>query len=262
MNVKKLLPPILVDLLLRSGFAGNRFKHGYGSWDEAKSKCTGYDSEIITESILSSARLVRDGKAVYERDGVVFDEVQYSWPLLSALLGTPLKDRTLRVLDWGGALGSSYRQNKDLLKASGLSISWTVLEQTHLVDIGNSEFTNEELKFVRDVTAFFPRDFDVVLFASTICYLDNYSEVLNQAVSLNPTRIIFDRTPESKTLSDLIGIQRIGRAIYKANYPIRSFAKSALAEFLKPNYELLSEWESDLQPDPQTIAKGYVFSLS
>ena len=258
-NIREFLPPILIKALLRLGFGGNKFRHGYSNWEEAKSQCSGYDAQSITETVVSSSRAVRDGQAAYERDGVLFDKIEYSWPLLAALLGTPRKGDLLRVLDWGGSLGSTYRQNQELFSLSGLDVKWTVIEQGHIVDIGLKEFQTKNLTFVANPDDLSGQPFDVVLFASSICYLENPSLAIQQAVVLNPSRIIFDRTPESNTESDLIGVQKVGSGIFKASFPVRSFANGSLQKMIGDEYALVADWISDLQPDPQTVAKGYVF---
>jgi putative methyltransferase (TIGR04325 family) len=244
---------------LRLGFGGNKFKHGYSSWDEAQANCSGYDAQSITDTVVSASRAVRDGKAAYERDGVLFDKIEYSWPLLAALMGTPRKGNELRVLDWGGSLGSTYRQNKELFFLAGLDVQWTVIEQSHFVEIGLKEFQTKELTFVANADDFSGKGFDVVLFASSICYLENPSVAIQQAVGLNPSRLIFDRTPESKSKKDLIGVQKVGSGIFKASFPVRSFASGSLQKMIGAKYSPVADWVSDLQPDPQTVAKGYVF---
>ena len=258
-ELRELIPPAAINLLLRLGLAGNRFKHGYSSWEEAAASCNGYDAKEISHQILESSRAVRDGFSAYERDGVLFNEIQHSWELLSALLGTPRKGPLLRVLDWGGSLGSTYRQNRDLLHAAGLEIQWTVLEQKHLAEIGSSEFSNPELSFISDATELLAENFDVVLFASSICYLESPEEAIHEALRLEASRIVFDRTPHSKGTRDLIGVQRVGKRIYRAGYPIRSFSDGSLGKIIGDGYSLVCEWKSIFQPDPQTIAKGLVF---
>jgi putative methyltransferase (TIGR04325 family) len=258
-QLRDFIPPVGINLLIRLGLAGNRFKHGYSSWGKAAAKCTGYDSKSIFGQVLNSSRSVRDGFYAYERDGVVFDQIQHSWELLSALLGTPRPGSSLRVLDWGGSLGSTYRQNRDLLHAAGIQIHWTVLEQPHLSEIGSNEFSNPELRFISDLAEVFEEQFDVVLFASSICYFESPNEAITAALMLRPARIIFDRTPHSKTNKDLIGVQKVGSGIYRASYPIRSFAEGSLGQIIGDGYFLVCEWKSQLQPDPQTVAKGLVF---
>ena len=158
-----------MNLLLRLGFAGNRFRYGYKSWEEARAKCSGYDSDRITEALLRASRRARDGEIAYERDGVEFDSIQYSWPLLAAILGTPRSTGKLKVLDWGGSLGSTYRQNKGALSAAGIEVEWVVVEQEHLVEIGASEFSEDDLSFMSSTDGMPTGEFDVAVLASSIC---------------------------------------------------------------------------------------------
>ena len=45
---------------------------------------------------------MKNGEAVYERDSVLFDEIQYSWGLLAGLQKAALEnDGKLCVLDFG-----------------------------------------------------------------------------------------------------------------------------------------------------------------
>jgi putative methyltransferase (TIGR04325 family) len=99
----------------------------------------------------------------------------------------------------------------------------------------------------------------VVLFASSICYFESPGEAIRGALALNPTRIIFDRTPHAKTHQDLIGVQKVGKGIYNASYPIRSFSEDSLSRMIGDGYSLVCEWNSRLQPDPQTLSRGLVF---
>jgi putative methyltransferase (TIGR04325 family) len=165
-------------------------------------------------------------------------------------------------LDWGGSLGSSYRQNRQVLESAGIELEWTIVEQPHLVSIGESEFEDGALRFALNLESFKKGDFDVVLFASSICYVPDAEAVLSSVAALVPKRIVFDRTPEATGQDDLYGVQKVGSKIYKASYPIRSFGRGKIERILAPNYAKLLEWECELQPDPQTVSKGYLFSRS
>ena len=84
--------------LKKDGWFGN-----YSSWNEAKAECTGYDSKIILEKVKSSILKVKKGEAVYERDSVVFNKVEYSQALLDAFsLIAQQNGKTLNVIDFGG----------------------------------------------------------------------------------------------------------------------------------------------------------------
>ncbi len=260
--INELLPPFLRKLLLRLGLGGNRFSYGFDSWESASKKGSGYDAQEITSQLVRATRKVQNGEFAYERDGVLFQGIQYSWPLLASLLSTPREGKSLRVLDWGGSLGSSYRQNRDVLESAGIELEWVVIEQPHLVKIGESEFADGTLSFKSNLEGFEKGEFDVSLFASSICYVPDAEAVLSSVTSLAPKLMIFDRTPESLGPEDSYGIQKVGSKIYKASYPIRSFGRGKIESILKPTYTKLLEWECDLQPDPQTVSKGYLFCRS
>ena len=260
--INELLPPFFRKPLLRLGLGGNRFTYGFDSWESASKKSSGYDAQEITSQLVQATKKVRDGEFAYERDGVLFQEIKYSWPLLTSLLSTPREGKSLRVLDWGGSLGSSYRQNRAVLESAGIELDWVVIEQPHLVKIGESEFADGTLSFKANLEGFKKGELDVALFASSICYVPDAETVLSSIASLAPKRIIFDRTPESIGSRDSYGVQRVGSKIYKASYPIRSFGRGKIESILMPGYTKILEWECELQPDPQTVSKGYLFSRS
>src|SRR3954462_15124415 len=108
----------------------------YKNWQEALSLTKGYDASAILEKVKSAVLKVKNGEAVYERDSVLFDKIEYSWPLLSALLWIALKKiNELSVVDFGGSLGSSYFQNKMYLRTLK-KLRWNVVEQKNFVEAG------------------------------------------------------------------------------------------------------------------------------
>ncbi len=88
--IRLVTPPIFIDLAKR--LCGNRptAAHGlsgdYRIWDEAMVASTGYDSGIILEKTKAARLKVKNGESAYERDSVLFDEIQYAWPLLACLM--------------------------------------------------------------------------------------------------------------------------------------------------------------------------------
>src|SRR5712691_3342391 len=115
--VKLLAPPLLMKgyrfLRDRNGNNVYGLSGDYAAWEDAVHASTGYDSEVILEKTRTALLQVKNGQAVYERDSVVFDEVQYAWPLLAGLLWIATRSGgKLDVLDFGGSLGSTYFQNR------------------------------------------------------------------------------------------------------------------------------------------------------
>jgi hypothetical protein len=91
--IRSLIPPIFLIVLnkLRNNKYG--WKGDYSSWQEAREASTGYDSNEILQAVRNSLLKVKNGEAVYERDSVIFDEIQYSWPLLAGLMFAASKMR-------------------------------------------------------------------------------------------------------------------------------------------------------------------------
>ena len=72
--LKKILPPALRTKItgLFYGWHGN-----YMSWEEAERKCSGYGTEDIHQKVKDALLQVKNGTAVYERDSVLFDKIEY-----------------------------------------------------------------------------------------------------------------------------------------------------------------------------------------
>ena len=120
-TLKSVIPPILISCYRKifpkkekiGMWSGN-----YTSWQEAKANCTGYDAANILEKCKNALLKVKNGEAAYERDSVLFNQIQYSWGLLAGLQKAALENNgNLCVLDFGGSLGSTYFQNKAFLSS-------------------------------------------------------------------------------------------------------------------------------------------------
>ena len=80
-HIKKLVPPVLVDVLhtFKNKKVEQPLWHGtFESWESARSQAKGYNNETILERVRASVLKVRNGEAVYERDSVLFDKIQYA----------------------------------------------------------------------------------------------------------------------------------------------------------------------------------------
>ena len=135
----KCIPPIAGELLkhftMRCGYFGN-----YSCWYKACQDSTGYDSNVILNKVRDALLKVKNGDAVYERDSVLFDEVQYSWPLMAGLLWiASCGNNCLNLIDFGGSLGSSYFQNRKFL-GHLCEFYWNVVEQEKFVKCGRELF--------------------------------------------------------------------------------------------------------------------------
>lgn len=239
--LQNILPPVMIRLLsgIYYGWHGE-----YSTWEKAKRKASGYDSDIILQKVRESAIKVRDGKAVFERDSVLFEKVQYSYPLLAGLMWiAAIKKGKLNVLDFGGSLGSTYYQNKSFLDTLD-EINWCIVEQPEFVNEGIANFTTERLHFfysVEDCLKNYP--VDVIVMSSVLQYLDRPFDFIEKILNLNVKYLIIDRTPfiDGK---DRITIQRVNPKIYKAEYPCWFFNKENFISRFKRSYKLILEFEA------------------
>lgn len=193
--MKDFLPPVLFKMYqnrnAKYGFSGN-----YTNWKEAEAASIGYDSDVIVSKVKDSLLKVKKGEAAYERDSVLFDKVQYSWPLLAALLWIASQNgNQLNLVDFGGSLGSTYFQNRKFL-AHLNGLYWNIVEQEKFVECGKRHFEDEHLKFYYSIDSCFREQHPhTILFSAVIQYLEKPYDLLTEVIKKEFRYIIFDRTP-------------------------------------------------------------------
>jgi putative methyltransferase (TIGR04325 family) len=257
------LPPALIRGVRNSIVKSNRFIGPFENWDIAKNQCTGYESPLILEKVLKAAIQVKKGEALYERDSATFDEINYSWPLVSGLMMAAAKHHgVLNVLDFGGSLGSSYFQHKSLFKSLS-SFKWNVVEQSHFVEVGIKHFQDNNLMFYKSIENCLNENKpNVVLISAVLQYLPAYKDSLNALKEVNADIIILDRTIVNETNHDKLHIQIVPENIYKATYPCWTISESNLLKIMENKYKLLSTLPSLNFEGLEKINskfKGYLF---
>lgn len=259
--LKELLPPILVKYLSSFfyGWTGN-----YKSWEEAKKKCSGYDSEIIFNKVKNALLKVKNGEAVFERDSVVFDKIHYSFPLLAALSQTALlSDQKLHVLDFGGSMGSSYYQNRKLFNTLP-GFSWNIVEQEHFVKEGKQTFADEHLQFYYTIEECLKEQpINLILLGSVLQYISQPYDLLNTILQKKTAFIHLDRTPVFKKNTDRITVQKVHKSIYNAQYPCWILNETKLINYIcNSGYELVFDAESNERINvTDAYLKSYFFKL-
>lgn len=252
-----MVPPLLWDAL--RGRFGNRFEGEFASWAEAKAACVGYEDASIVQRVAEAARAVERGEAAYEQDSVLFDEVHYSWPVVASLLMIACaRGGSLSVVDFGGSLGTSYRQNRKLLK--GLQrLSWAVVEQETFVAAGQAEFSTPTLQFFGDLDPAIERTrADVILLSGVLQYLPDPQAFLGELVDKPVEYLLFDRTPLIDGETDRLTVQRVPRHIYPASYPAWFLSRKQLWSKLERQFELVEKFSSK---DAANIRSEYGGSL-
>ena len=131
--VKDLVPPALLKTYRRLvpfpyGWFGN-----YPNWEAARSDATGYDADLILEKVKAALLKVKRGEAVYERDSVLYDQVQYSWPLLAGLMWIAAqRNGRLNVVEYRKSV-NDFRLIFQLINAFLFKITHTSNRRVNLI---------------------------------------------------------------------------------------------------------------------------------
>jgi putative methyltransferase (TIGR04325 family) len=262
---KRLLPPIAFEgrNFIQSLLEGNFGISGdYPSWNEAVAASTGYDTELILEKTKAALLKVKNGEAIYERDSVLFDQIQYTWPVLAGLMWVAAQSRgQLNVLDFGGSLGSTYYQNRAFLRNLP-EVQWNIIEQPAHVNVGKECFEDDVLKFFPDIEQCLSETKpNVILLSSVLQYLESPYEILNKLLDLSCDYVLIDRTPFWDGSTDRLCVQQVPPSIHPASYPVWIFSEQNFIQSIqKRNFEVVSKFQSlDLLPAPvPTVWKGMV----
>lgn len=223
----------------------------YSSWSEAESAADGYGSDAIIEKVFASTNAVLRGEAVYERDSWLFYREEYNWAFICALSRIRLFGcRQLHLVDFGGALGSSYWQNKKQFDMFS-EVDWHVVEQKSFLDASAKLKYTAPLTFEESIGESFSKyPINVVLFSSVLQYIKNFQDILNDTFSHSPEFIIIDRTPlfTEGTVPQIL-VESVPETIYPATYACEFRLKDEFLQiFLQSGYELIMQWDSNIDP--------------
>jgi putative methyltransferase (TIGR04325 family) len=245
--LKLIIPPFLLNLVSKKsnyGYFGN-----YKTWEDVEKMSTGYSSDEIINKVRLSALKVKNGEATYERDSVLFSKAEMSWPLLSGLLWIASQNNnSLELVDFGGALGTSYYQNRKFLNHLK-SLHWHIVEQDKFVNIGKKEFTDNILDF------YYTNELDslintkkpqVMVISSSLQFLPNPTIFIKNLPNLNIPYLIFDKIPffvEPNTQNRLM-LQKVPQKIYDASYPVWIFGENLFIKTITENYKLIVDFNA------------------
>lgn len=218
-----------------------------GEWRAALPTTTTYAADDVLERVLAATMKVQTGESAFERDGVNFEQIQYSWPLaIGLLLASSSSDGVLRVVDFGGGLGSAYFQNRAFLRLID-KVEWWVVEQTNFVRAGNENVVGDGDILFADCVENLPTSLNpnAILLSSVLQYLESPITILESLCELSAEYLIIDRTPFCEGQEDQLYVQVVPKIIYKASYPMWALSKTKLFDLLfQAGYELVEEFDS------------------
>ncbi len=241
------LPPHLRRALRGTSSNGAvRYSGNFGTWEEARRHSDGYDAPAIVERVKQAQLKVARGTAAYERDSVLFDKVEHSYPLLVGLLRAAIcNGGTLNVVDIGGALGSTFFQCRKLLEGAA-SLRWNVVEQPAFVECGIEHFQNEQLRFFRDLRSCLAVEpARVAILSGVLPYVENPHGLLGEVARADLGHVILDRTPLWEA-GDRLTVQSVPPSIYgfPVSYPAWILNRERVLSHFLPQYRVLDEFDA------------------
>lgn len=240
--IKPWVPPAILQMLRSLLHKEIYWKGSYPTWGTAAALSSGYDANVILEKVLDATLKIKRGEFAFERDSILFQKIQYSWPVTAALMLAAAKNSgELHVLDFGGALGSSYFQNRPFLL--GLKkVSWSVVEQSNFVHAGERYIQNDIIKFFNTIKDCLKVNKpNVILLSSVAQYLPHVDDLICEINKIDASILIFDRTPFALDEREKICIQIVPEQIYRVSYPMRILSLRNLLSSLT-NWKLTEEF--------------------
>lgn len=244
--IKRWLPPAVIESIVPFLKRANCYSGNYSDWAAASAQASGYDAELILEKVKQAVLKVQSGTAVYERDSVLFDHVEHSYPVLAGMLRAAAEnDNHLSVLDFGGSLGSSYFQCREFLSVVD-DLQWGIVEQDNFVRCGRDNLETGQLQFFYTVEECLQQMTpNMVLLSSVLQYVESPARVLEELMGTDVPYIIVDRTPFSSARNDRITVQHVPPSIYSASYPCRIFSRQRFLELVQDRYEVIAGFDSN-----------------
>jgi putative methyltransferase (TIGR04325 family) len=249
LTVRAWVPPAVYTLVERARRGRTGLSAPVESWSHALAASTGYDATAILDRVDARSRGTGDAACACERDGVLLDDVAPPFPLIASLLRTAAHrgDGQLSVIDFGGSLGSSYRQCREFLTPLTV-LRWQVIEQPHYVTRGRAAYQTDTLSFFMSMDeAAQTAAPDVILFSGVLQYLDDPAALLENALRLAPRAIVIDRTPVSDLSEEAFTIQHVPADIFKARLALRIFGAGQIDAAL-PGYRRIATFDT-VDPD-------------
>jgi putative methyltransferase (TIGR04325 family) len=222
------------------------FRGDYDSWPAAVAASGGYGAEAIVERVLAATLEVQAGRAAFERDSVLFFEPEPETPLAEALEEVRRRiGRRLRVLDFGGSLGTTYWRLRHHVAVDAVE-SWNVVEQPNFVAAGRRHLHEPRLGFF-DTIAEAERAFahDVLLCSGTLQYLAAPREMLQTWAALRMPYVLLNNLPLHSSGPTRLRVQHVPPSIYRASYPVWFFNRAEFLGWLATSFEIVHEFASE-----------------
>lgn len=222
--------------------------HYYNNWQTAENQCDGYATAPVLESIVNASRAVAQGNALYERDGVTHHSFAENAYLIAALRHILTVEGRFQVLDFGGSLGSLYRQHRWFL-CDFRDFVWCVVEQKSFVETGKRLFENNKLKFEETIAeAYKKHKPNLAVISNSLQRMECPFEVLEDLAKRDISYLFIEQIPLIKSVENRITQSFFPAKKCQASYPSWLFSETKFKEKLRQYYHILNEFEAPEAP--------------
>ena len=212
----------------------------FNSWRKAVKASAGYNDPAITKKSAAALDMILSGEKTCEKDSILFDEYQYSLPLILGINYILKSVKQVTVLDYGGSFASSYFRNLDILREFG--VRWIVVEQDNVVQIAKAKLSSYKgLEFISDLDFRERRstiNYDVLLLGSSLQFLENPELDITKLIHKGPKSLIIEQTPFVLSGYRQLTVQQINEPIYDSSYPAWHFDENEFMTWIGNQYKL------------------------
>jgi putative methyltransferase (TIGR04325 family) len=237
--------PLMVRRAKRVFFGWRWFRGHYATWEDAQVRAATYDQPRILKKVLHATLEVKAGRAAYERDSVLFHEPAVEAELLDCLRRVAANNGgRLRVLDFGGSLGTTYWQHRTELQLL-TELRWDVVEQAHFVEAGRLHLQNDVLRFFKTIDeAEYECPHDILLASTVVQYVRDPHSLLTEFAARSFRYLVLHNLPLHDDESDYVTIEHVPPKIYPATYPAWFLNRVRFLAHFKSNYEVEKSYAS------------------
>ena len=220
---------INLDLIKRILFKLKGHKTGFQkdklfSLEEIKDTQT-YDNSNLIEYIFNKAKKARNAN-IYEQDSIISNKPRPNKHFIDFLLYDYIEkiqfNKKIKILDYGGSFGNTFFSIENYLN---LKFEWSVFDQKKKIQLAKKTKVFHPVKFVYKHEIKKNYYYDIVLFSTSLQYMDDPLQVLKEL--RNTTKIILiNNLILTDTKKNYLRIERPDPTIYNYTYPCWFLSKA------------------------------------
>jgi len=210
------------------------WKGTFGSFAEAQGNGEVFDGDYWLDK---NERLARDAQALARSDAAIApiaETKDYVLPVVAALAAR--SDACLRILDFGGGMGTLYLKLALMLPASR-ALQFVVVETPAVCARARDVFRGSSHLEFRSELPSEPDAFDIVHCGSSLHYVDDWTALLERFAALKPRYMIFVDLPAADNLTFVTAQQYYGKRIPVRFWNLGEFVEHVARRGYEPIFQ-------------------------